>query len=177
MPIRFTIYQPMISASGDAERRAFKLLHGKSGKRWVVAAQSNAADNIYVDGGPGSKGMAGRTLTFRLENGETVDLQGPWKTGADGLYKDTGFDARETYTSQGIIARHIVHGVDLRRPDFYVGVLHHDEAARIGAFDRIEKMAQRFANEIGEPVHFAVVTHGGGHAGKTEPETQKDQAA
>ena len=84
MPVRFNIYQSMISGQGDAQSHVYRLLHGKSGRRWLVAVQPNEADNIYVEGRAGSDGFGGATLKFELENGETVALTGPWKTGADG---------------------------------------------------------------------------------------------
>lgn len=175
--IAFSIHQPMVSARGEIEERPFKMLVGKTGRRWFVACQEAEADNIYVEGGKNSQGMGGATCPFLLESGETVNIQGPWKTGADGLFGETGYDAREKYTSQGIIALGKEYGSPWPAPDLFTDVLHHDKESVIGAFDRIENMAQEYANKLGKKVWMSVVTAGGGHAGWKDPEavTQGNQ--
>jgi hypothetical protein len=164
----------MISASGDAEARSYKKYIGKSGKIWCVADQEAAADNIYVDGGRGSQGMAGRTLTFPLSDGGAIELQGPWKTSAGALLKDTGVDLRDTYTSQGIVARFKEHSTSFYGADFYIGVLHHDQRPVVGSFDRVEKIAQRLANERGERLFLAFRSKGGGCAKTVQPQGEND---
>ncbi len=169
--IAFSIYQPMICASGDAEGRVYKLLQGKSGKRWVVAVQENAADNVYQDGGPGSDGMAGRTLTFQLEDGSSVDFIGPWKTTAGALFADTGHDVRGTTLVQGILAFSMERAKKWEAPDIYRDVIHYDETAVVVAYGSHKDIAQAKANETGREVFFAYVSKGGGAAGAAKPKT------
>jgi len=167
---RFSIYQAMRSASGDAEALKYKLLRGKSGERWLVAIQPAEADNIYVEGNRGSDGFGGRTIRFPLENGEVVALQGPWKTGADGLLKDTGYDATDKYSSLGIIALECER--DWKQGDLYKNVLYKDDDWVIGTFDRIKDMAQGFADSLGVRVVFGVITYGGGCGSYCDPKAK-----
>jgi len=119
--------------------------------------------------------MAGRTLTFPLEDGTTVDFIGPWKTGAEGLRKDTGYDATKMYTSQGIISLYRENAMKYNDGHFYIGVLHHDPTAVIGPFDRIEEMAQSYANKFQRKIWYAVVTSGGGTGSWCDPEFTKEE--
>jgi len=101
----------MQSGRYEAEIRKYKKLIGKSGRIWLVAIQDNPADNIYVSaasaenqpGYKGFRGFAGRTLTFELEDGDILELQGPWATNSDALFKDTGYDIRDKYLTFGVI--------------------------------------------------------------------------
>lgn len=166
---QFTIHGPMISASGDAAERKYRLYTGNAGRRWVVADQEDAAENIYADGGPGSRGMAGRTLTFDLVDGGSVDFIGPWKSGPDGLFKETGVDVRNTHHTKGVVAFDIKHGKEWCSPSDYIDVQHFDEQPVIGAYDRVRQIAQEIANKSGRPVHYAFVSKGGGSACRLLP--------
>ncbi len=174
-PVQFSIYQPMVSASGEAESRVYRLITPEKGPRWVVAVQGNPADNIYKDGGPGSEGMAGRTLTFPLEDGTSVDFKGPWKCMAGSLFEATGVDVRDLCETHGIIALRRENGPDAARMrltynEFY-DVLHLDEGWQLGTYDRIDELAYKFAKELGVKVWFSVISHGGGRASWHDAET------
>lgn len=168
--IIFNIGGPMKSGVHEASIRKYKLFMGKSGKRWVVADQPNAADNIYVDGGVGSQGFAGRTMSFTLVDNTVVDFIGPWKTMAEGLYEDTGYDVRNTYTIQGIIS------LDRKIGSFgneeYSNILHYDESPQLGSFERIGLLAQKLANEHGKNVWYAYRSEGGGMSSWCKPEVK-----
>jgi hypothetical protein len=169
MDIDFNIRGPMISASADAEVRRYHLVREPNGREWVYADQENAADNIYADGGQGSRGMGGRTLTFTLVNGETVNFIGPWKGNADSLFEKTGVDLREKYQTTGVVARYRDLAV-WPKADTYRDVLHYDgDEWVVGEFNRIEKIAQVEANKLQERVYFAFRAHGGGHSGFCDP--------
>lgn len=167
--VEFTIHGPMISASGDAAERKFHLYTTKAGKRWVVADQPNAGENIYVDGGKGSEGMAGRTLTFALASGETVDFIGPWKAGANALFAATGVDVRDTIYTRGVAAFGIEHNKVFGRPHTYLDVQHYDETPVLGSYERVERIAQRISDESGRIVYFAYSSKGGGSAFRCKP--------
>jgi hypothetical protein len=171
-PVEFSIYQPMTSASGEAAKHRYILALGKDGKKWVYADAPNAADQVWVDGGPRSEGSGGRTLTFELSDGGTVDLQGPWKTGADGLLKATGIDIRDRYTTRGIVALERDKG-NVYAPDTYRQIIHYDEAPVIGTFDRVRDVAQAAANTLGVRVQVGVISQGGGYGGWADPEQAK----
>lgn len=174
-PIEFTIHGPMISGQDDIQGRKYRLLIAKpcgyfpKGRRWLVADQESAAENIYAEGGPGSDGFGGATLTFDLVDGGTLSLKGPWKAGADGLFKATGFDCRATYFSRGIVAFERETGKRYTDPDIFRDIIHYDEAPVLGTFDRIQDIAQAAANETGRKVWHSSISKGGGHAGWAEP--------
>ena len=169
--ILFSIHGPMFSASSDATERdrVYKLLTGKSGKRWVVAVQPNAEENIYVDGGPGSRGMAGRTLSFKLEDGSTVDFIGPWKTEGASLFEDTGFDVRGQTYVRGIVALKRKNAEKYYQPDEYSEILHYDAEPVLRDPADYRKLAQEHADRLGVNVFFAEVTKGCGCAGCQQP--------
>lgn len=172
--IEFSIYAPMRSASGEAAQHKYKLLTDETGRRWVVSVDVNAAENIYADGGPGSQGMGGRTLTFELEEGGTVALQGPWKTGAEALLKATRYDVRNTYYTQGIVARTRINS-STGKADEYHDVLHYDESPVMGSFDRVKHIAQAFADSLGINIPYGVRTSGGGSASWALPIKPSEQ--
>ncbi len=173
-PIEFSIHQPMISGQDDALERTYNLHTEKpsrefpNGRRWLVAAQESAADNIYVEGVKGSDGFGGATLTFDLTDGTKVSLTGPWKTGAEGLFKATGIDVRNSYVTFGIVAFEKEHG-KWPGPDFYRDVIHLDGSPTLGAHSRIRDIAQAAANRSRRRVYHASVSKGGGHAGWEDP--------
>lgn len=167
---KFSIYGPMISASCDAAARKYRLHVGSTGRRWVVADQEAAAENIYADGGPGSQGMAGRTLTFDLIDGGSVDFIGPWKSNPDDLFKETGVDVRNTHFTKGVCAFDIKLGRPWPSPDIYIDVQHFDDVPILGAYNRVEKIAQEIADRTRRVVHYAFISKGGGSSFRAKPQ-------
>jgi len=167
MDREFSIYGPMICGSEEAENRIYKVLLGKSGKRWFVANQLNPADNVYVEGGRNSDGFGGRTLNFRTESGEIIALKGPWHSNSKGLYDDTGYDIRAKSLTQGICALDRKRGYP--EPELYIGVLYFDECPVLGEYERIEKLAQTLADEHGKKICYAMKSMGGGVSSWTNP--------
>lgn len=164
----------MVCGSAEAERRTYKKLVGKSGRTWLVAAQPNEADNIYVSGGKNSQGFAGRILVFKLEDGSTLKLQGPWHSNSAALFADTNYDVRDKYLTFGVIGlgRSYGNAVGLN-PVTITDVLYKDEYWTLGTFDRIEALAQVAANEVGKTVVYFVKSKGGTASGFTKPETKE----
>ena len=164
----FSIHGPMKCGSYEAEKRIYKLLIGKSGKRWLVSVQTNEADNIYVEGNKNSDGFGGRTLNFELENGEKLDLKGPWHSNSTALFEDTGYDIRNKHLTFGVIALDRKY-ISYNKPDIYIDVLYKDEDFVVGEFERIEKMAQEFSNKLNKKVAYGVKSWGGGSSGWKQP--------
>ena len=168
----------MMSGSADAEKRVYKKLIGKSGRIWLVAIQDNPADNIYVSantiennpGYKGFRGFAGRTLTFELEDGSILELQGPWATNSDALLKDTGYDVRDKYLTFGVIGLGRKYENGCGGGVTITDVLYQDEGWTIGEFDRVDKIAQKLANEIGKTVMKFSKSQGGSSCGQVKPE-------
>lgn len=75
----------------------FKKYIGKSGKTWLVGIKKNWKSHIYVsatkeENGPGyegSRGFGGNTLQFKLEDGNTLFLTGPWHSNPNSFFEDT----------------------------------------------------------------------------------------
>lgn len=165
---RFSIHSSMTCGSYEAESRTYKLFYGKSGKRWLVANQPNEGDNVYVEGEKNSDGFGGRILTFKLMDGTTVGLKGPWHSNADTLFEDTEYNARDKHLTIGIVAKYV-------KPDYYKGdlftsILHLDKEPVIGEYDRVQKIAQEFANKLKHEVRYAMKSTGGGSSGPVKPQ-------
>jgi hypothetical protein len=66
-----------------------------TGKRWTwVIKENNDPNSIHVQT-TCTEGYGGRTLTFQLVDGSTLEMVGPWNGNADHLFEDTGYDVRE----------------------------------------------------------------------------------
>ena len=169
--IEFSIHGPMTCVQSEATKRKYHMFVGKSGRRWLVADQDNAADDIYVEGGKNSQGFGGAVLTFTLVDGSCLRLKGPWKTGAGGLFTDTGHDVRTKYLTQGIVAFEKVYG-KIYGPDTYSSIVHFDESPVLGEFGRTDKLAQQTATLTGRKVWFAMRSKGGGCAHFKRPEDE-----
>lgn len=172
--VEFSCSGPLVS--GD---RSFEILYQSRlvGTRlWVFPADlsiPDAADFIYARDMDTkiSHGFARRTLIFETADGP-LSLQGPWKSNSDQLFRETGVDLRESHLTIGVVARY-AKPIDLCRA-VYSGVLFADEAPVNGHFDRIEMIAQRYADELGQRIFFSMRSHGSGHAGSKSPRSQKD---
>ena len=167
----------MVCGSAEAERRTYKKFVGTSGRTWLVAVQPNEADNIYVSGGKNSQGFAGRILAFKLEDGSTLELQGPWHSNSAALFANTGYDIRDKYLTFGVIGlgRSYGPGPGLN-PVTIEDVIYKDSEWTLGTFDRIEVLAQHFANLMEKTVVYFVKSKGGTSCGFTESETSKVQS-
>lgn len=163
MPIPFNIHGPQISSSDEAQKRRYRQHVGKSGKRWLVAIQPNEGDNVYVEGGPNSDGFGGRTLQFTLEDDSVVSLKGPWLSGPDGLFKDTGYDIRDKHLTRGVVSLDRVMN-DFYKPYWYVGVLHYDSELVLGPMSRVRDIAKHWAHKLRRKVWYSVSSGGGSSA-------------
>ena len=158
----------MICSSAEAESRKYFLYKSKKGRKWLVADQPNAGDNVYVEGGPNSEGFAGRTLTFPLVNGEEVSLQGPWHTTSNGLFAATGVDVRDKCLTFGVISHE--RKCNSAYETEMIDVIYQDEKPIIGTFDRVREIAQKIANKLGKAVFCYSESKGGSSCGQVKPE-------
>jgi hypothetical protein len=81
----------------------------------------------------------------------------------------TGYDATEKHQTQGIISKERIHGKGGYSADLYKDVLHYDEKPVIGKHQRIEELAQQYANDLGIIVYYAYVSSGGGCSFSAKP--------
>lgn len=161
----------MTCGSYEAERNIYRKLTGKSGLTWLVKVGRQAAEHVYVEGGPRSRGYGGRTLKFELEDGSLLSLTGPWHTTADELFKDTGHDVRGTYATFVVIGRDR-DATDSGRT-IIRDVVYKDEAPTEGLFSRGEHLAQKLANKLGVKLYFCMESSGGGMTSWADPEKER----
>lgn len=169
-PNEFTIeHAPMICGSREAEIRTYRRVDGQAGRVWLVAIQENAGDNVYVWYGEGvaSEGFAGRTISFRMEDGSTLALKAPWASNTDSLLQDTGVDLRATHLTFGVIARE--RRMDERYRTVLSDIVYQDPAPVVGLFDRIQTLAQALADRQGEKLVYFSKSQGGSSCGWVYP--------
>jgi len=165
----YTIYdRPMISGIGEAESKKFKVIVGKSGKRWLYNDDVRGCGaNVYVEGVKGSPGFGGSTITFQLVEGGELQLKGPWHSNCDSLYRDTGIDLRMRHITYGVIGLDRTYN---RNSQLWVieNVIYFDSAPVEGDFNRIEQLANEKAIELGREVAYYSQSHGGSTCGFTQ---------
>lgn len=162
-----------VSADPNAQKNSsYRKVIGKSGKAWFYVPGPFAADAIYVDGGKGSKGMGGRTITFHLKDGTTFNSIGPWMTTANNMYSDTGVDLRNQYSSRLVLARGVHYPEDGHHyavPEM-LDVVFHEEKPVEGKFERARELAKKIVNEMNESLYYFIETNGGSQQGLMKPE-------
>ncbi len=136
----------IMSGIGVAEAATYKRFDGKSGSVWLVAKQPNEADGVYVHNpkDKNSDGFGGATLEFRLDDGSIYAAKGPWKTGPEELFTDTGYDIRDKHATVVVIGRARSH--DYSRDKYYGqciinDVLYQETEPVLGKFDRVKDIA------------------------------------
>lgn len=166
----------MICGQSDAQERRYHAYKGNSGKTWLVADQVNAAENVYVTNNPqnttsssqGFEGFGGATLKFKLVDGTIFEAHGPWHTEADGLFKDTGIDVRNTHYTFVVLA--------MARdgwPTIMRDVVYKDKEPVLGAFDRYKELMKQYPQAL----QYYSKSSGGSSCGPTETWYAQDKAA
>ena len=150
----------------------YEMVIGKSGVAWFYPANwDNPADQILCTNSenwdePG-EGFGGSTLNLQLVNGETFELKGGWHSNGDSLLADTGISLKSQYYTYCVIAEEVMS----HNPLTLDKVLYEDLGWSLGEFERPEKLAQKFANELGKEVYLAKRSSGGGMYGYIQPNT------
>lgn len=137
---------PMVSGQGEAQSRKYFKHIGKDGRIWLVADQENAAANVYVEGGPGSDGFGGATLTFPLVDGTEIKLKGPWHVNSNGLFDATGVDVRDKHYTFVVVSRRRESGE--RYETIMADVLYKDTEPTLGTFDRGKEIARGLLSSL-----------------------------
>ena len=152
----------MFSGIAEAASHKYYMYRDKSNRIWLVGDEPNAAEHIYVDGGKGSNGFGGRTMTFELVDGSTVDLIGPWHTNSGALLQAVGIDLRDKYFTWGCIGtdRHFSNGNSGISNLIYI-----DKEPVLGLYDRIDTLAKQLSEERQECLFYYRQTLGGSTLG------------
>jgi 3',5'-cyclic AMP phosphodiesterase CpdA len=157
----------MISGSHEAEIRTYRKYECKRGV-WLAALQGAPADNLYFHDprDKNSDGFGGRTLRFPLEDGSVYEAKGPWKGNADSMFRDTGVDLRDQYSSFVVIGK----GVRFEKGRYesirvITDVVYMDDGFQIGPFQREEAIVKTLP--VGKYQYYRE-TRGGSIAGSIE---------
>lgn len=160
--------------SNNISKPTYKVIQEKNGRIWLVANKSNLADHIYVAAHPdenkkgyrGFRGFGGSTLTFHLENGTTLSLQGPWKSNSDSLFQSTGYDIRDQHLTYGAVGLGRIYKNNIC---YLLDIIYCDHQPVIGIFDRIKIIAQEYANKLQQTIYYFNQSNGGSSCGPVDP--------
>lgn len=170
-PIVFTSDQPGMRWAGPSSGLIFKQVPGKERRTWLVVATLDNAEHVYVDDPSNRTGFAGSKVDFKLEDGSTFSSRGPWKSNTDFLLEETGIDLTQQHLTKGVIALEIDYqngGYGLEKVTCR-NVLHVDDVYVRGSFERIEQLAQKYADELRVTVRVVSHSYGGSHGGWKNP--------
>lgn len=162
----------MLCGSYEAEVRTYQKVVDRNGHVWLIANQPNRADNVYHHDprDKNSRGFAGRTLSFAIDDGTVYEAMGPWHTNSQALFEATGVDVRETHST--------ICAIGLKLGDSYMSVgdvFYLEKEYVLGRYERYEAIAERFANELQRPVYYNMRSQGGGSGGWSYPDGYTDE--
>ena len=142
----------------------FKKYVGDSDRIWLIPTGRFPADNIHTFSPfAQSKGYCGNSVTFNLDDGSILTLEGPWHSNPEELFFDTGIDIRGKHSTQVYLSTRVDFNPDLHNSLYY------EEEPHEGFFNRGELLAQEFANELNKPIFYITKTAGGSHSGSVQP--------
>lgn len=151
------------------ENLEYILVKDALGIGWLYPANSpHPADNIYCTDSPDwakvGQGFGGSTLKLPLYGGKGIfELRGGWHSNPNHLLSKTGIDLTEKAFTRCMIA---LKYVDDQLDDLIVD----DGDWVVGNHYRGEKIAQRLANDLGQPVYCYSQTCGGSSSGWYAPD-------
>ena len=161
---------------GLSEAAQFKYHMKRQGNRvWLWKDGPGAAENVYVGSdNPDhrSDGFGGRTLTFELVEGGSIDLYGPWHGNADSMFKATGVDIRDTYRTFVVVGLGCGCGEGMSM--IITDVVYQDEEWKDGGYDRSHAISQKIANDLGRTVQCLKVSKGGSSRGPVNPQVKDE---
>lgn len=166
----------MFSASHQQSLSVYDHHIGKSGQHWFVATGNDRGGKCYVwdPRDRDSRGFAGRTLTFRLSDGTTMVVKGPWHSNSDALFADTGVDVRNEHVTWGCIGLNRVY----RRNNagdsigYITEVVYFDPTPMVGPFNRVDDYAIYLQKTTRAHLYVFSMSVGGSHhgpVGKADP--------
>jgi hypothetical protein len=164
------------SAAREISKKVFRAVRGKSGRLWLFPSDGDPSlIHIEADlqenkpGYRGSRGYGGAIVSFTMEDGTIIKLQGPWNSNADALYEDTGVDLRYNHETFVVIGKRICYD---RNKLFgtITDVVYIDDKPKRGSFDRYKEIGQKIANKLGIPVFYYMKSYGGALSGRILPE-------
>lgn len=159
--VQFSIYQDSISECRHLDQCVFTKYECPHGFFYVTTGE-DCANHIYFRGRENySNGFAGRTLSFKMEDGTIEYVQGPWNSNTDSLFTLVGIDYRKMHKTQGIISKQRPNEQYIHRKE---DIIHFDENPVTGSFNRIEDLAKKLSKEMGISLYYEKISCGGGSA-------------
>jgi hypothetical protein len=143
----------MFSGQADAAERRYHLYPCRNGEGgvWLVADQPNAGENVYYHNPANdatSQGFGGSTLHFTLTDGSIYAAKGPWHGGAEGVFRDTGIDVRDTYYTFVVLGMKREHVGSGYGRTVIRDVIYKDAAPTLGRFDRYKEFIRAYPQAL-----------------------------
>lgn len=141
----------------------WRAMDGPGGRTYYYPVDvPNPGDHVHVDTkDPESRGYGGRTLEFKLEDGEVRSVKGPWHGGLQELYEQTGIRLADLHYTKVT--------VEAQGPNGSPEVVYKEDDFVLGQFMRGARIAYQLADALGRPVELHVNSAGGGMAGMIHP--------
>ena len=155
------------SASSAVEFKTYRA-HKRGNKTWFVPINGDPNMILYHDPAD-QEGFGGREIAILIKGGDVQRVKGPWQVNADALKKDTGIDLTDRYVTFGFIADIIENRFHEKGLCIGKGMHYKDTEPTIGPFDRIEKLAQEYANRLERRVAYFFRSQGGSTSYVKEP--------
>lgn len=162
----------MISAIGEQQQiTLWDYTTDKKGTYWLWPVEHKEQGSMVhcgdIRAGQRSEGYGGRVMNFPTKDG-VIKIQGPWHSNSDALFEATGIDLRDKHLTWGLIA---LKRESERNSYVFKDVLHLDpDGGVLGRFERIDELAQKFANSLDKPVAYYMRSHGGSSCGYKYPD-------
>lgn len=141
----------------------FTLVKDTIGRGWLYPINSlNPGDEILCTDSANwdlaGEGFGGSTLKCKLEDGTIFELKGGWHSNSGSLLVSTGIDLTNKNFTRCIIAKELITGW----PSYVLDdIIHEEQDWVLGDFERSEKLAKNFANELGQKVFCFTQSLGG----------------
>lgn len=118
----------------------------------------NIADEVHCDThDPNSRGYGGSTFQFKLEDGTTDTVKGPWHCSA--TIEEIGLNLSELHKTRVLL-------LDPTNDD---AVLYEEKEFVLGAFYRGDRIAQQLSDATNKSIYIKVESAGGSHSHTCNP--------
>lgn len=122
-----------------------------------------------------SEGFGGSILTFDLEDGSDIKLQGPWNSNSDHFFQSTGVDVRRNIPTVVWLTqkRDVLSSRDVEESD----VLYREDEPVFGSFYRELRVAEKYFEDHPEVEKLCITrwSSGGGSGSCTNRERLKEE--
>ena len=130
----------------EIQNKLFNKVIGKNGRTYLYNGNPSS---IYVESD--NKGMSGRTVSYAIAEGETLELEGPWHTNTRELFEQTGIDLENMFYSFGLVFKTREEALDFQagkdvRPLFF------ENEWKLGSFNGAEDRIKNHLAKVGHSI-------------------------